>query len=55
MAQKVKNPKKPFFGLGGSPMKFLAKIAYHRGRACFTIGKFLKKSIFDPIFTAWAP
>jgi hypothetical protein len=51
----VKNPKKPFFGFSEALMKFLAKIAYHRGRACFTIGKFPKKSIFDPFFTAWAP
>jgi hypothetical protein len=51
----VKNPKKPFFGLDESPMKFLAKIAYQGGRACFTIGKFLKKSIFDPIFPTRAP
>jgi hypothetical protein len=41
--------------MGASPMKFLAKIAYQGGRACFTIGRFPKMSILDLIFTAWAP
>jgi hypothetical protein len=49
--QKSEKAEKPGFCSQRAAMKFLAKITFLRGSACFTIERFLKSPILDPIFS----